>query len=330
MNTFGRRLRLTTFGESHGKEIGGVIDGYPSGIRIDFEALQRAMDERRPGRPGTSQRREEDKPEFLSGINSEGVTLGTPIAFVIKNKDVRSTDYDSLTQWFRPNHADYTYQKKYGIRDPRGGGRSSARETACRVVAGELATQFLAGKGIHVSARLSSVGMTGDPDSLMAEVEKARADGDSVGGTVECTVTGVPAGLGDPVYGKLSAMLASAMMSINAAKGFEIGDGFELALRRGSEVVDKFVMNPDGEIETITNHSGGIQGGISNGMPIVFRVAFKPTPTIGKPLPLINEKGEEKCEIIPGRHDPCVAVRGVAVIKAMAALTIADALLSGE
>lgn len=317
MNTFGERLRLTTFGESHGPAVGGVIDGFPPRIKIDFELLARRMAERRPGRPGTSQRREEDIPEFLSGINGEGITLGTPIAFIIKNRDSRSEDYKQLEDAYRPNHADFTYEARYGIRDHRGGGRASARETACRVVAGALAEQFLKSRGIEINAWLENTD----------EIEAAARDGDSTGGIVACEITAVPAGIGNPIYDKLSARLAYAMMSINAAKGFEIGDGFSMAFRRGSEVADVFYKDDDGTVKTRTNHSGGIQGGISNGMPIRFRVAFKPTPTIGKPIPLLMRDGREKVEIITGRHDPCVAVRAVPVVRAMAAIVLADYLV---
>ena len=328
MNTFGERLRLTTFGESHGTAIGGVLDGYPANIRVDFDLLNKRIAERRPGQPGTTKRREDDTPEFLSGIDEEGVTLGTPIAFIIRNKDRRSGDYDNLAKAYRPNHADYTYQAKYGIRDHRGGGRASARETAVRVVAGSLAEQLLRERGIIIEARLIEVGgISGDLDTLMAEVEKARMDKDSVGGLVECTVTGVPAGIGNPIYDKLSARLAYAMMSINAAKGFSLGDGFDLVQAHGSEVIDEFYTTEEGVVKTRSNHNGGILGGISTGMPITFRVAFKPTPTIGRPLPLLKEDGEAVSEVIPGRHDPCVAVRAVPVVRAMAALTIADFLI---
>lgn len=328
MNTFGERLRLTTFGESHGPAIGGIIDGFPSGIKIDFDFIGQRMAERRPGQPGTSPRNEDDIPEFLSGISPAGITLGTPIGFIIRNKDTRSSDYGKLATAFRPNHADYTYHAKYGIRDHRGGGRASARETACRVVAGALAEQFLHERDINIEAHLCQVGsISGQYDALMAEVEKARMEKDSIGGIVCGTIIGVPPGLGEPVYDKLSARLAFAMMSINATKGFSIGDGFELAEKRGSEVIDEFYIDEEGKIRTNTIHSGGIQGGISNGMPITFKIAFKPTPTIGKPLPLLTEEGEIFREVIPGRHDPCVAVRAVPVVRAMAALVVADFLL---
>lgn len=335
MNTFGERLRLTTFGESHGAAIGGVIDGFPAGIKVDFDLLAGRMAERRPGQRATSQRKEDDQPEFLSGISPAGITLGTPIGFIIRNKDTRSADYGKLEKAFRPGHADYTYHAKYGIRDHRGGGRASARETACRVVAGALAEQFLLREGIKVKARLIAVGsksLPKDTDSyppgeqLLEEVEKVRKERDSAGGVVEGVATGVPVGVGEPIYDKLSARLAYAMMSINAAKGFEIGDGFELARMKGSEAIDEFYLD-NGEIRTRSNHNGGILGGISTGMSIVFRVAFKPTPTIGKPLPLMSEEGAVFREEIPGRHDPCVAVRAVPVVRAMCALVIADFIL---
>lgn len=331
MNSFGERLRLTTFGESHGPAIGGVIDGLPSGMKVNFDKLRLRMQERRPGQKNTTQREEKDEPEFLSGLTSEGVTLGSPIAFIIRNKDVRPEDYDILAEAYRPNHADFTCQAKYHIRDYRGGGRASARETACRVVAGSLAEQFLAAKEIVVDAFLSKVGnSTGTYEEMMAEVNRAREDKDSVGGVVSCVIEGLPAGIGEPVYDKLSARLAYAMMSINAAKGFETGGGFCMATGRGSETIDAFYLASDGKVKTRTNHNGGILGGISTGMPVEFRVAFKPTPTIGKPLPLLSEAGEEFEAVVPGRHDPCVAVRAVPVVRAMACLVIADLLLQSR
>lgn len=324
-------MRLTTFGESHGEAIGGVIDGYPAGVKIDFRLLKRRLEERRPGQRATSQRREGDMPEFLSGINSEWITLGTPIAFLVKNADARSVDYENLRHVYRPNHADYTYQARFGIRDHRGGGRASARETVSRVVGGTLAEQLLLERDITVHSRLISVGeKKGDVKTLLAEIERVRSEGDSAGGVVECIIEGLEAGLGNPIYDKLSARLAYAMMSINAAKGFEVGDGFELAARKGSETIDAFYKAADGKIRTKTNHSGGIQGGISNGMPIVVRVAFKPTPTIGKPLPVINEEGEESAMSISGRHDPCVALRAVPVVRAMACLAVSDLILQSR
>ena len=347
MNTFGDRIRLTTWGESHGIGIGGVIDGYPSGVEIDFEAIREAMEERRPGREGTSQRQEDDMPEFLSGISDDGRTLGTPIAFLIKNKDARSEDYEFLKDKYRPNHADLTYIMRYGMREWRGGGRASARETACRVVAGAMVMPLLREKGIYIRSFLTAAGGQGDMDILerlsddpqlayeykpeekaknliSSEIERARTDKDSVGGTVTCIILGETRGIGDPVYSKLNAKLAEAMMGINAAKGFEIGLGCELANRRGSEVMDEFIPDCPWDSSTKTNYSGGIQGGICNGMPIFFNVHFKPTPTIGKPMPLMDEDHIVSECVVPGRHDPCVAVRAVAVVKAMAALVLAN------
>lgn len=349
MNTYGKRLRLTTFGESHGTAIGGVIDGYPAGVRIDFEELRRAMAERRPGQPGATQRQEDDIPEFLSGISPDGVSLGTPIGFLIRNNDTRSRDYGELAHAFRPGHADFTYQQKYGIRDHRGGGRASARETACRVVGGALASQWLSTRGVRIQAFLASVGQVEIPDilellaanpslaetyapdpqvqgAMMEEIERARKDGDSIGGSVVGIITGLPAGVGNPVYDKLSARVAGAMIGINAAKGFEIGGGSGLSSARGSSVLDNFEVT-DGEVRTTTNYSGGILGGISNGMPVVVRVWFKPTPTIGREVALLREDGQTVTTTVPGRHDPCVALRAVPVVKAMAALTVADFLL---
>lgn len=328
MNTFGERLRLTTFGESHGEAIGGVIDGYPAGIAVDFDLLRRRMDERRPGKAHVSRRKEEDRVEILSGINEEGVTLGTPIGFMIRNTDPHPSDYEKLRDICRPNHADFTYQKKYGIRDHRGGGRASARETACRVAAGALAEQFLALQGISVEAFLWRVGgVGGTEEEMMEEVERVRKELDSVGGIVSCKISGVSVGMGNPLYDKLSARLAYAMMSINASKGFEIGDGFAMSDRKGSEVLDAFYTGADGIVRTRTNHNGGLLGGISDGMPIEFKVAFKPTPTIGLPVPVLTVEGEEREETIAGRHDPCVAVRAVPVVRAMACLVVADYLV---
>ena len=351
MNTFGKNLTLTTFGESHGIAIGGVIDGFPSDFPIDFDLIEEEMAARRPGGPHASKRSEPDKVEFLSGISADGYSLGTPIAFLIRNRDNRSSDYDRLADCYRPNHADYTYQMKYGIRDHRGGGRASARETACRVVGGALAQMILKTNGITVKAFLTAVGKTADADilerlslhpeladdyspsdkfrmSLLEEIENVRMKKDSVGGIVTCIIQNLPAGLGDPIYDKFSARLAEAMISINAAKGFEIGYGMKLARSRGSEVMDLFESESVGPSGTVTNFSGGIQGGISNGMPVFFNVAFKPTPTIGQPIPLLDDEGCIRTEVIPGRHDPCVALRAVPVVKAMAAHTVADFLLA--
>ncbi len=332
--------------------MGGVIDGIPSGLKIDYDRINEELALRRPGSSSlVTQRREEDIPEFLSGISPDGITLGTPIGFIVRNRDCRPADYDSSKDYFRPNHADYTYMKKYGIRDARGGGRSSARETVSRVVAGAIALQWLQERGISVSAALTKVGDAGDDDALRSLMEEpgktavlnvrpeilsqmqqtiaeARNCGDSVGGRVSCLITGVHAGIGGPVADKLQSRLALAMMSINAAKGFEYGLGFEAAESLGSETADCFIPD-DGKtgILTSTNFSGGIQGGISNGMPIFFSVAFKPTPTIMRPQPTVDSAGNAMTTSPAGRHDPCVAVRGVAVVKAMAALTIADMML---
>lgn len=346
MNTFGKNIRLTTFGESHGPAIGGIIDGFPSGLKIDFESLYKEIEKRRPGTSSlVTTRNEIDRPEFLSGITEEGVTLGTPIGFIIRNSDNRSKDYSENAGKYRPNHADYTYDLKYGLRDYRGGGRASARETANWVVAGALAFQWLKEKGIEIEVELTGVGKINYSQKILEElsqntiskleisadakakiyeeIAKARESGDSVGGIVTCLIRGVPAGLGDPVFDKLHSSLAAAMMSINAAKGFEYGLGFSAADRKGSETLDIFIVKND-KVETQTNYSGGIQGGITNGMPIFFNVAFKPTPTIFKEVETINSDFESTSLKMKGRHDPCVAVRGAAVVKAMAALVIAD------
>ncbi len=348
MNTIGMFFRLTDFGESHGPAIGGVIDGMPSGVEIDFAAVDAELARRRPGQSKmTTQRKESDTVEWLSGI-LDGRTLGTPIAFIIRNRDMRSGDYDVVSETYRPNHADYTYDAKYGIRDWRGGGRASARETAVRVVAGALAKQVLAKQGISVMAWTSQIGNVvykGSPEDvktveaspvrcpdpeLSSQMEdallKAKNDRDTIGCMVSCRVKGVPAGVGEPIFGKLQEMLAAAMMSINAAKGFDYGDGFEAASMRGSESVDSFV--PDcGQIRTTSNHSGGIQGGISNGADIVFRVAFKPIATMPRPLKTVNAAREEVVIEVKGRHDVCVVPRAIPVVEAMAAITILDALL---
>lgn len=326
MNTFGTRFRLTTFGESHGAAIGGVVDGMPADIAIDTKLVRHEMERRRPGSQRlVSARKESDEVEFLSGIY-EGVSTGAPIAFLIRNDDCRPQDYDELRDLFRPGHADYTYEQKYGIRDHRGGGRSSARETACRCVGGALAKMLLKGHGIDVQARLLQVGTETEPDAMQALIEKVRAEGDSIGGIVGCTINGCPAGLGEPVYGKLHAALGTAMLSINACHGFDYGDGFQGIALRGSEYNDAFTFR-DGIVCTVTNHSGGIQGGISNGAPITMRAMFRPTPSIGKEQQTVTRDGREVTLTIKGRHDPCVAVRAVPVVEAMAAMTIADFLL---
>lgn len=351
MNTFGRNIRLTTFGESHGRAMGGIIDGFPPGFKIDFDKLYEEVAKRRPGSSAiVTARKEIDRPEFLSGISSGGITLGTPIGFIVRNADHHSSDYDKMANLYRPNHADYTYIRRYGIRDHRGGGRSSARETVNWVVAGALASQWLETKGIKVEALLACAGsadfsfpilddLMKNPTSVKTlslsddskhKIEEiileAKKNGNSIGGKVICLVNGIPAGIGNPVFGKLHAELASAMMSINAAKGFEYGMGFAAAGANGYEYADRFMPsdNDSGELHTATNYSGGIQGGISNGMPIYFTVAFKPTPTIMLAQQTVATDGKATILNPAGRHDPCVAVRAVPVMKAMTALVIAD------
>ena len=347
MNSIGQLLRLTTFGESHGTAIGGVLDGFPAGIVIDEDFVRAEMRRRRPGQSAiTTQRNEQDEVQFLSGI-FEGRSTGTPIAFMIANSNSRSNDYGNLREAYRPSHADYVYDCKYGIRDHRGGGRSSARETAVRVCAGALAKLALRQLGISVQAYTSQVGEIGlednytaydlslvennavrCPDAVKAaEMEKLILDvkrqGDTVGGVVTCVAKGVPAGLGEPLYDKLSASLAGAMLSINAVKGFEYGNGFAAAAGRGSEQNDIF-FNNGGKIATRSNNSGGIQGGISNGNDIYFRVAFKPVATVLKEQPTVTKEGEDTLLQVRGRHDPCVVPRAVPVVEAMTALVLLD------
>lgn len=346
MNTFGNILRLTTFGESHGPAMGGVIDGFPSRVIIDLAKVQAELDRRRPGAsPLTSQRREPDSLQLLSGVmdydeatgelaalhagSRQVMTLGTSIGFIIPNKDSRSSDYDELRHIYRPSHADFTFDARYGVRDWRGGGRASGRETVSRVVAGAFARQLLEQKGIAIESRIASLGGALNPDAHTIEeiVTAVRSDGDSVGGTVECRVTGVPAGTGDPVFGKLQQRLASAMMSIGGVKGFEYGMGFKGVEHRGSEVADEFAVAGNGEVATLTNHSGGIQGGISNGMDILFRVAVKPTPTIARPLSTVNDDLKTITLCARGRHDAAIVLRIAPVVEAMAALVILDSIL---
>ena len=344
-NSFGKLFKLTTFGESHGTAIGGIIDGCPAGIQLDFEAIQNEMNRRKPGQSKiVTQRKEPDTVEFYSGI-FEGQTTGTPIGFVIHNTNQKSKDYSHIKDVYRPSHADYTYDKKYGIRDYRGGGRSSARETACRVVAGAIAKQCI--NEININAFTSSVGdifvekpyqdlnfsmiesnMIRCPDEVAAEkmitkVQEVKKQGDTIGGTITCVIQNVPAGLGEPVFDKLHAELGKAMLSINAVKGFEYGSGFCGAKMLGSSHNDKF--KEDGS--TQTNLSGGVQGGISNGMDIYFRVAFKPVATTLQKQETINSKGETVEMQGKGRHDPCVVPRAVPIVEAMAALVIADYML---
>ena len=347
MNSFGQLLRLTTFGESHGAAVGGVLDGFPAGVVIDEDFIRGEMQRRRPGQSAiTTQRNEQDEVQFLSGI-FEGRSTGTPIAFVIANSNNRSGDYENLRDAYRPSHADYVYDCKYGVRDHRGGGRSSARETAVRVCAGALAKLALKQLGISVQAFTSQVGtivLDGDytaydlslvetnavrcPHAVKAaEMERlimeVKRDGDTVGGVVTCVVKGAPVGLGEPLYGKLTSSLAHAMLSINAAKGFEYGNGFASAAGRGSQQNDIFYNN-DGAIATRTNNSGGIQGGISNGNDIYFRVAFKPVATLLKEQDTVSRNGENTTLLARGRHDPCVVPRAVPVVEAMTALVILD------
>ena len=326
MNTIGKILTLNTFGESHGPAMGGILDGMPAGVDIDLDALQRFVDRRRTGHTvGSSTRDERDRVEVLSGI-WQGKTLGTPIGFIVRNTDARSSDYDEIARCYRPNHADYTWQAKYGIRDPRGGGRASARETVARVVAGGIAVQALDRLGITVEACIVQVGphfgVTAEEQQRL--VAEAAKDGDTLGGIIECVVRGVPAGLGEPLFGKLHAQLAAAMMSIPSVHGFEYGDGFDMAARRGSEVMDRFERREDGTIGTATNHSGGIQGGISNGEDIVMRIAFKPVPTLMRDIPAVDRDGNPVTLPPRGRHDACVLPRALPIVEAMAALVILD------
>ncbi len=324
MNTIGKILALTTFGESHGPAMGGVLDGMPAGVAIDLDELQRFVDRRRTGKTvGSSTREEQDRVEVLSGI-WQGKTLGTSIGFLVRNTDARSEDYEEIARCYRPNHADFTWEAKYGIRDPRGGGRASARETVARVIAGGIAMQALASLGITIEAHIVSVGPRLGVAGTTEAIQDAAKDGDTLGGIIECVVKGVPAGLGEPLFGKLHAQLAAAMMSIPSVHGFEYGDGFEMASKRGSEVMDVFVKRDDGTIGTASNHSGGIQGGISNGEDIVMRIAFKPVPTLMREVPTIDRDGKPVTLKPRGRHDACVLPRALPIVEAMAALVILD------
>ena len=316
MNTIGHIFRLTTFGESHGAAIGGVIDGCPSRLKLDFDFIESELCRRKTAQTATtSQRKELDQIEWLSGL-LDGVTLGTPIAFLVRNEDAKSEDYEALKEVYRPSHADFTYEQKYGIRDWRGGGRASARTTLPILVAGAIAKQILKEKDIKVFAEVA----------YMGDAEEARKEGDTVGGIVECRIIGAPVGLGEPVFGKFSAELAHAMFSLPAVKGFEIGDGFALAKMKGSEANDTFIKR-DGKITTLTNHSGGIQGGITNGNDVVFRVAFKPIPSLAMPQQSVNRAGKP-CEIaIEGRHDMCALPRALVLVEALAAMVTLDMLM---
>lgn len=326
MNAIGKILTLTTFGESHGVAMGGILDGVPAGADIDLEELQRFVDRRRTRQAvGSSTRDEKDRVEVLSGI-WQGKTLGTPIGFLVRNTDARSGDYNEIAKCYRPNHADYTWEAKYGIRDPRGGGRASARETVARVVAGGIAIQLLNKLGITVKARVEQVGpRTGvtaeEMDRLIAE---AASNGDTLGGIISCTVHGVPVGMGEPLFGKLQAQLAAAMMTIPSVHGFDYGDGFAMAAKRGSEVMDAFEKREDGTIGTTTNHCGGIQGGISNGEDIVMRIAFKPVPTLMREVPTVDRDGNPVTLHPRGRHDACVLLRALPIVESMAAIVILD------
>jgi len=373
-NTFGELFRLTTFGESHGEGVGGVVDGMPAGIDIDLDFIQSELNRRRPGQSKiTTSRQEADRVELLSGV-FEGKTTGCPIGFVVRNQNQHSADYDNLSNIFRPSHADYTYYQKYGLRDHRGGGRSSARITISRCVGGALAKLALRQLGISIQAYTSQVGAIAldrdysrydlalaeqnavrCPDPVVAAqmellISEVKALGDTIGGIITCVVRGCPAGLGEPEFGKLNAALGAAMLSINAVKGFEIGDGFDLATRRGSEVNDIFVpsltshtISADAPIPgqdtptrglspltTKSNHSGGIQGGISNGQDICFRVVFKPVATLLREQETVDIDGQPATFTAQGRHDPCVLPRAVPVVEAMAAMTILDSYLQNK
>jgi len=345
-NSYGKIFKISTFGESHGKAIGVVIDGCPAGLELDLDAIQKDLTRRKPGQSKiTTQRREDDEFTILSGV-FEGKTTGTPICILIENTNAKSKDYSHIADKYRPSHADYTYQEKYGIRDYRGGGRSSARETAVRVAAGAIAKQLLLQAGVKINAYVSKVGKIEAPeytqldlskteenivrcphaetaDQMIKLIDETRKNRDTIGGVVSCVIENTPTGLGQPVFDKLHAELGKAMLNINAVKGFEYGSGFTGAEMNGSEHNDEF-YEEDGKVKTKTNHSGGIQGGISNGEDIYFNVAFKPIATIMKDQKSLNEKGDEVTVSGKGRHDPCVVPRAVPIVEAMAALVIAD------
>lgn len=349
-NIFGKIFTLTTFGESHGAAVGGVVDGFPAGIDIDMAFIQEELNRRKPGQSHiTTDRHEDDEVEFLSGV-FEGKSTGCPIGFIVRNKNQHSQDYENMRCLFRPSHADYTYYNKYGIRDHRGGGRSSARITISRCVGGALAKLALRPLGITIQAYTSQVGPIAldkdyrrydlgltetnivrcpDPEKALAMEEliaSVKAEGDTIGGTITCVIKGCPVGLGDPEFGKLHAQLGAAMLGINAVKGFEYGEGFDCILSRGSEQND--IFQPGSPISTTTNHSGGIQGGISNGQDIYFRLAFKPVATILKTQETIDIEGHSTIFKAQGRHDPCVLPRAVPIVESMAAMVILDCILS--
>ena len=349
-NSFGQLFKITTFGESHGKAIGAIIDGCPAGLELDLNQIQRDLDRRKPGQSAiVTQRREPDEFEILSGV-FEGVTTGTPLCIVIWNKGQKSKDYSHIKDLWRPSHADYTYQEKYGLRDYKGGGRSSARETAARVATGAIAKQILAKKDVEIDAFVSQVGSIkmsksfDDLDFSLAEsnvvrcpdtqtankmiklIKETKKQGDTVGGKITCIAQNLPVGLGEPVFDKLHAQLAKAMMSINAVKGFEYGSGFDAIAMKGSQHNDVFTTE-GGKIITKTNYSGGVQGGISNGMPLYFNVAFKPVATIMRDQQSIDQRGNEAVIKGKGRHDPCVVPRAVPIVEAMTALVLVDFLM---
>ena len=348
-NTFGKLFKLTSFGESHGSMIGGIIEGCPAGLEIDKDIIQKDLDRRKPGQSKvTSSRKEDDKVQLLSGI-FEGKSTGTPIGFLIPNINSKSKDYSNIKDVFRPSHADYTYEEKYGLRDYRGGGRSSARETACRVVAGSIAKQLLNNYGVKISAYVSSIGnifadekkvdLNKDYDSNIVRcpdpnasnkminlITDLKSKGNTVGGQIKCVISGVEAGLGEPVFDKLHADLGKAMLSINAVKGFEYGSGFNGSKMTGAEHNDEFIVE-NGNVSTKTNNSGGIQGGISNGEEIYFKVAFKPVATIMTKQNSIDKEKNNVELSVKGRHDPCVVPRAVPIVESMAAIVLADHLL---
>lgn len=351
-NNYGTLFKISTFGESHGPAIGVIIDGCPAGLAIDESFIQSELDRRKPGQSKiTTQRKEDDSFRILSGV-FEGKSTGTPIAIVIENQDQRSKDYSHIENTFRPSHADFTYQEKYGVRDHRGGGRSSARETAARVAAGAIAKLLLRQQGVEINAYVSQVGSLKAPEytqmdlrktednivrcpdpataeKMIALIDQVRLDRDTIGGVVSCVIKNTPVGLGEPVFDKLHAELGKAMLSINAVKGFEYGSGFAGVELRGSQHNDEFV-NEGGKIRTKTNHSGGVQGGISNGEEIYFKVAFKPVATIMQDQATVDKEGNEAVVSGKGRHDPCVVPRAVPIVEAMAALVLADFLLRNK
>lgn len=352
-NTFGTLFRLTTFGESHGIALGGIIDGCPAGLEIDIDFVKSELQRRKPGQSHiTTQRKEEDEVKFLSGI-FEGKTTGHPIGFTIENTNQKSNDYEHIKDAYRPSHADFTYQEKYGIRDYRGGGRSSARETACRIVGGAIAKLYLKHLNVSIQAYVSRVGhimleknyqdldlskteesIIRCPDAataykMVSYIEDIRKEGNTIGGIVSCVVKGIPIGLGEPVFDRLHADLGKAMLSINAVKGFEYGEGFNSINFKGSELNDAFTST-DGKVNTSTNHSGGIQGGISNGQDIYFNVAFKPVATIMQDQQSVDKDGNEMIVKGKGRHDPCVLPRAVPIVESMAALVLVDHILRNK